>query len=681
MRISELTISGFRCFDDDGESIKIGNFSCFVGPNSSGKTAAMVALTRLFGSTGDERRIRPTDFHLEPGEKLGDKRSRELHLECVLTFPELESDDGNRAAVPETFNQMVVDSPGGTPFCRLRLEATWTADGTPTGDVEQTLSWILTDSDDPEVIDDGNRRKVQPDARARIRAVYVPAARDVPEQLASAPGSALGKLLSGLAWDDEEEALRAALSDIQERLDGISGIESINSIVHSSWVGLYAGRVARHFSLRAVEKDPTELLKLLAPTFHPGEDERRMSASELSDGLRSLFSLSLALGAFEVERHVRETGEDSGFCAALAEELPLLTVFLVEEPENHLSPHYLGRVVNRLRSVSRQDDAHVIVSSHSPSILGRVRPSDVRYFLGHEHTRSTQVSRIRLPRDRDDESFKYVREAVRGHPELYFSRLVVLGEGPSEEIVLRRLFEVFGSPLDSSFVSVVPLAGRHVNHFWRLLHSLKIPHLTLLDLDREKEGGGWGRIQYVRDQLVARYGAGHQELKFDDEGDESSLDSPEWDNLKENDVNDVENMESWISLFQESYDVYFSVPLDLDFSLLEAFPELYTSQAEQGPRLPDEDGPEYADALQRRIGQVLSSSHGDESSGELGSTFTAEQRKLLPWYKYLFVDGSKPVAHMRAMTQASPAQLQSNIPQSLKCLLRRAQELISSDAD
>ena len=42
-----------------------------------------------------------------------------------------------------------------------------------------------------------------------------------------------------------------------------------------------------------------------------------------------------------------------------------------------------------------------------------------------------------------------------------------------------------------------PISGRHVNHFWRLLNDLEIPFITLLDLDRERDGGGWGRIKYA----------------------------------------------------------------------------------------------------------------------------------------------------------------------------------------
>jgi len=51
-------------------------------------------------------------------------------------------------------------------------------------------------------------------------------------------------------------------------------------------------------------------------------------------------------------------------------------------------------------------------------------------------------------------------------------------------------------------VSFVPLGGRHVNHFWRLLNGLGIPYITLLDLDFGRPGGGWGRIKYALEQLL-----------------------------------------------------------------------------------------------------------------------------------------------------------------------------------
>ncbi len=94
-----------------------------------------------------------------------------------------------------------------------------------------------------------------------------------------------------------------------------------------------------------------------------------------------------------------------------------------------------------------------------------------------------------MPED-DIQASTYVRLAVRSYPELYFARFVILAEGDSERVVLPRLAEARGVPLDPSFVPVVPLGGRYVSHFWRLLTDLGIPHATLLDFDLGRTHGG-----------------------------------------------------------------------------------------------------------------------------------------------------------------------------------------------
>jgi ABC-type cobalamin/Fe3+-siderophores transport system ATPase subunit len=677
MKLTLLKIAGFRCFDEVGQAISLNDLTCFVGPNASGKTAALMALARVFGEHPNQRQIVTEDFHLKSNEQLKDKSERSLTIECRLDFPELADETTPPGdAVAETFNQMVVAAAGQSPFCRLRLDAVWTADGTSAGDIQQTLSWILTESDDPEVIEDGKRRRVQPADRARVRVIYIPAARDPDKQIKITTTSALGRLVKGLAWDGAEEDIKTQLQKLQTQLGALSGITTLNTEVQSSWKALYQGKIAKQVAFRALEEDPADLLLLLAAHFHPGEDGRTMMCSDLSDGLRSLFSLSLSLGIFRVEQSLKTTADSGGFKTDVVEDLPLLTIFAVEEPENHLSPHYLGRVVSELDNVARHPQAQVLLSSHSPAILGRVEPDDVRYFLGNEHVVSTRVLPLPLPTDESDEAYKYVREAVRGFPEIYFTRLVVFGEGPSEEIILKRLFEASGSPLDTHFVSIVPLGGRHVNHFWRLVHGLGIPHVTLLDLDREKEGAGWSRIQYVRDELVRHLGSDNPRLKYtSSDKREHSLADNSNDTLAQNDIKDDAGLNSWMRHLQENFHIFFSAPLDLDFAMLESFPKAYQGQAVRGPSLPKPTAPEYADALLDRIKQVLSG-NPKSAPDDTGATYSKPQRELFPWYKYLFLDGSKPVAHMRAMIALPDEELLKGAPPFLLDLIKTVRKLV-----
>ena len=683
MKLESIRLRGYRCFDDAGQTIDLDDLTCFVGPNASGKTAAMMALVRMFGETRGQRQISPSDFHLAFGEELSARSTRRLTIECRLRFPELDHVSGGTVfGVPETFNQMIVDEPEGTPYCRIRLEATWTDDHTVSGEVDQTLWWITTNSDDETIIEANNRIRVQPGDRSRIRVIYVGAVRDPEEQIRTTTGTSFGRTLESVEWNGADTLLDEKLGDLRKLVDGIPGVEKLNLELQEAWTDLYNGEVAKRVAFRSGDEDAASLIKGLIPSFGPGEDRPSITVRELSDGLRSLFSLSLSLGLFHVEELIRQDPAAAGFKASLVETAPIVTLFAIEEPENHLSPQYLGRIVGQVKELSGNPRAQVVLSSHSPSILSRIEPDNVRYFLGHELLRVSEVKAIPLPEDQGDESFKYVREAVRGFPELYFARLVVLGEGPSEEIVFRRQFEASGTPLDQHFISIAPLGGRHVNHFWRLLHGLSIPYLTVLDLDREKEGAGWGRIQYVRNQLVKRFGAGNVGLQFDDEhGVVRSLDDSEFDALNANADTDIESMAAWLKILAQKFDIYFMSPLDLDFAMLESFPDIYQSliPAGHGPRLPDPEDADYLPAIDRRMKQVLAPD-ASKAPPELGSSFAADQQKLFPWYKYLFVDRSKPVTHMLALLKIEDDDLLTGAPETLKQVVIRARVLVKDES-
>lgn len=677
MYIDSIQIKGFRCYDGDGQNCDLNKFTCLVGPNASGKTASMLALVRMFGESQTERTIRPADFHLRPGERLSAVGERHLSIEVKLRFPELTGDATVSAAIPETFNQMIVSEPDGNIYCRIRLEATWTEDGTASGDVVQKLLWILTPSDDPETIQN-NHRSVKPSERARLRVVYVPATRDPAVQIRATSATVFGRLLSAIDWGENQVTIQEKMNELKSGLEQLAGLGTMNTQIQKSWGNLYEGRVAANVSFQSEQADAATLLGMLVPTFAPNEQGQSIQATELSDGLRSLFALSLPLGFYRVEEQLKVEAAKAGFRANITDELPLLTIFAIEEPENHLSPHYLGKVVTELNKISTDLNAQVMLSSHSPSIMRRVDPDDVRYYLGGETRASTEILPLNLPPDERDESFKYVREAIRGYPEIYFSRMVVLGEGASEEIILRKAFEASGTPVDSLFVSVVPLGGRHVNHFWRLLNGLKIPYVTLLDLDREKEGAGWGRLRYVRDQLVALHGTTSPTLQYSgDDGNNYNLANAS-DEMLGGDEQNTAKMDPWIQLFQRQFNVFFAKPLDIDFSMLKCFTDVYQSQAPAngGPRLPS-DEPALTEARIKRMHQVLAS---DVTTAPVilgGSYDNTTEVPLFTWYKYLFLDGSKPVSHMRAMVALDGSNWVETMPTELKDLIKHVKERVT----
>jgi hypothetical protein len=322
-----------------------------------------------------------------------------------------------------------------------------------------------------------------------------------------------------------------------------------------------------------------------------------------------------------------------------------------------------------LRDMASSGAGQVLLTSHSASIMARVEPEEVRYLRLDSADHTTQVRSIRVPAEAT-EAHKFVREAVKAYPELYFARLVVLGEGDSEEIVLPRIAECHGVPIDSSFVSIVPLGGRHVNHFWRLLDSLDIPYLTLLDLDRERQGGGWARIKYALKQLLELGADRAQLLVIEGVGDGR-------DTLTDDELEEMHTWEEdpgiqagWIARL-EGCGVFFSQPLDLDFTMLRALPERYqgTALEDGGPAIPDDGSPDYAEELARAVRAVL-------KKGTNGKTYSADERREFFWYRYLFLGRGKPTTHILALTELTDDELRRRCPAVLSRLAHLMAEML-----
>jgi len=277
-------------------------------------------------------------------------------------------------------------------------------------------------------------------------------------------------------------------------------------------------------------------------------------------------------------------------------------------------------------------------------------------------TARVRIRRITLPAVNAGDAYKYVKEAVRAYPELYFASAVVLGEGDSESIVLPRLARALGQTFDQRFVSVVPLGGRHVNHFWRLLNELEIPHLTLLDLDRERFGGGWSRIHYAINQLItfvpnssaANFGITAQQL----------AEMPTWP------LDNPQGLSNWATSL-EARGIFFSSPLDLDFAMLQGFENAYhEAKTGPGPNIPAAEEP-LAERVSRAIRAVL------KSEGGSGATYTAAEKTAFIWYQYLFLNRGKPATHLLALTKVTDQQIQINIPQVLRRLLDRVNTILN----
>ena len=608
-----------------------------------------------------QRSLHRSDFHLPRDADPDDRSERALTIDVLIEFPELLEETATPETIAPAFRHMLIDRPEGSPVCRLRLEGRWEDDGTVEGEVSQDLNWVNTLSSEPT---DEQKHRVAASERGLIQLHYTPASRDASTQIRATTGALAARLLRAIEWsEDTQETVEDATETLNDAFEGENAIKAIGKALAKRWSGLHDDVVDTRPKLSLVSRRFEEVVSRIAVIFHDGPEGIERGLEALSDGQQSLFYFALAAAVYDLERRV-VTGRVEGFRADDLS-IPALTIFALEEPENHLSPYYLARIIGQVRSLTKSGGAQAILTSHAPAVLGRVYPKEVRYCRRDPVTRISSIRSVKMP-DGNQDAVKFVRGAMQAFPELYFARFVLLVEGDSERIVLPRLAEAMGLLVDPSFVAIVPLGGRHVQHFWRLLNRLKIPFATLLDLDLGRKGGGFGRVKTAVQQLL-EIGVPKEGLLDLEDG--SLLSDDDLDQMHTwQDSERVENwLEGWIDGLNE-HGVFFSSPLDFDLAMLEAFPEAYEAlvPAGGGPRM--------------KVDKAATVVLGAEGPGlALYEGMFASSGDCFPAYRYHFLTRSKPATHMAAMTYMQREALADRVPETIKALLTRVVDNLRRD--
>ena len=661
MKLFKMVVSNYRCFGKEPTVIEFDDLTGFIGHNSSGKTALITALLKLFGDKTSDRLIERSDFYIPVGQRPESVVENELFIEVYFSFDKSLQVE-NPIDIPTFFNHFVIDEPQGNPYLRIRLDATWKKSTNPEGIIESNIHYVTTGSKEIEESDlqKSNRQDLE-----RIKIIYIPAIRQPNEQLKNVSGSIMYRLLNSIKWSDEsKEKIQQRTELVEKAFLEEKSIELMATSLDTQWNEYHKDQRYSNAKIKFNNSDLETILKKVEVTFSPTETTRSFKSDELGDGLRSLFYLSIVDTLLDIEEKIMQEISTNGASEHFDLLPPILTIVAIEEPENHISPQILGRVIERVKTISANPNSQSIVTSHSPSIIKRIDPSNIRYFRSCRERECSEVTEITLPdKEKESSQFKYIKEAVTAYPELYFAKLVVLGEGDSEEIIIRKMLELKNTKIDSAEISIVPLGGRHVNHFWRLLNDLNIPFITLLDLDRERNGGGWGRIKYAIQQLIEN-GANRDVLLDTEDG---VLTEDEFDEMHS--WKDYEHIDSWIEMLR-TYNIYFSYPLDIDFSMLTKFKEKYiaTLSSDEGPlikgygkiqkpKIPKGKKDEYQELLNKRIEYDVRATLKDE--GGDGSTYSNDEKELMIWYNYFFLNRGKPTTHRVLFTENEDIKFES----------------------
>lgn len=203
-------------------------------------------------------------------------------------------------------------------------------------------------------------------------------------------------------------------------------------------------------------------------------------------GYRNLISIYLKLIDFR-----------EGWLRSLSEEKniePIHIVF-VEEPEAHLHAQaqqvFVKKAFEALCNNELLKDnswlcTQLVLSTHSNHVVNELDLNTMRYFRRVlDETNKLPISKVvnlSSTFGTDKETQQFVTRYIRlTHYDIFFSDATILVEGPAEKILVPCFLSKAG--MDSYYISIIEVNGRHAHRFRKLVERLGIATLIVTDID------------------------------------------------------------------------------------------------------------------------------------------------------------------------------------------------------
>ncbi len=445
MKFECIAIRNFRNFQE--VSLNLHNKNVFFGLNDVGKTNLLYALRYVFDKDIRKQNFIESDFH---------NKSLDIPIEIVVTIDisDVENSDCQKlraqlkGALLSTHDKVYI-----------RLFAEYNKN-------ELLATPVLSWGGDPDRLREMKQRGYLYEIDYVFNVIYIDAYVD----LYTLFKKNINQLIKNESEDDKRvlSTIQKTVDELNEHIASLSGIKEFESKLTPEYQKFRDEGISVSIKSEIAVKG---LYSNIIPYIKQDDDSNLYPTA--GEGRKKLLAYSI----FDI----------------LAEENAekRITLFLIEEPENHL--HKSMQIALSQILFTSEKYSYLFVTTHSPFVLYEMNNVNlVRIYSERKITSKSTFYKV------PDEYYRNRKMLNRCLSEAIFANRVLLVEGPSEYALFNKVLSVMHPFYEADGIYILPVNGIAFDAYYLILDDLEIFNVIKTDNDLRFTDGMYSVLGFLR---------------------------------------------------------------------------------------------------------------------------------------------------------------------------------------